>query len=576
MQSSSSATVVATHAPALGKTTQFLLAKLFAPVDIASLVFFRISIGLIFLVSVVRYFAHGWIQDFLYPELHFTYYGFGWVKPWPLWGLYAHFIITGLASLGLMLGFFYRISAALCFVGLSYIFLLEQSDYLNHFYLICLLALLMIFIPAHRRFSLDAWRKPKIRSDDAPAWARGLLLAQLSIVYFYAGIAKLNPEWLSAAPLRVWLSDATDVPLIGNLLATEFGYRVFAYGGLAYDLLIVPLLFWKRTRLFAYIWGLAFHLLNFAVFDIGVFPWMMMLATLLYFPPEWPRRWFRWRRLIPRPLAFQPGVFSRTALACGLVYLLIQAAFPFRHLLYPGKVDWTEEGHRFAWRMMLNSKNGTISYVITDPVTKQSWEVDVRRYLTRSQYGQAATCPDMILQMAHHLSRAEAAAHNYTNPLQVRAISRVSLNGRPKQPMIDPTVNLAAEPRNLKHAHWILPFKETSTLAAAQSNSTHTNKAGEPATVSSQSASSEDLSLLRRKAEQGDSSAQYEMALNCLHGRGVATNVVHAMKWATLAGRQSHPKAMELQDELRITLTPFQMALARRLVSDAAEKGETK
>ena len=541
------------------------------------------SLGFIFLFSVVRYFTHGWIADYVYPELHFTYYGFGWVKPLPLWGLYAQFIITGLAAIGVMVGLFYRLSAAISFVGLTYIFLLEQSDYLNHHDLMCLLALLMVFVSAHRCFSVDAWRKPDIRSGYAPAWARWLLLAQLSIVYFYAGIAKLNSEWLAAAPLRVWLSDAADVPLLGNVLATEFGYYLFAWGGLAFDLLVVPLLLCKRTRLFAYIWAVTFHLLNFAVFDIGVFPWMMMLATLLYFPPDWPRRCFRLYRARPslspscsvHPHASnqQPDLrccvstWSRVGIVFGLIYLLFQAAFPFRHLLYPGKVDWTEEGHRFAWRMMLNSKKGTIRYAVTDPVTKQSWEVDGRRYLTRSQYSQAATCPDMILQMAHYLARVEGAAHNYTNPLQVRAISRVSLNGRAEQPMIDPTVDLAAEQRSLKHARWILPFKEVPVLSKQQSALPERFASD----VTPQALSAEDRAELQRKAEQGEASAQYHLALLYLHGRGVETNLVQAMKWTTLAARQSLKPAMDLQDNLRTTLSPFQMALARRLVSDAAD-----
>jgi hypothetical protein len=250
-----------------------------------------------------------------------------------------------------------------------------------------------------------------------------------------------------------------------------------------------------------------------------------------------------------------------------MIYLLIQALIPFRHLLYPGKVDWTEEGHRFAWRMMLNSKKGSIRYVVKDPVTKQRWEVDARRYLTRSQYSQAATCPDMILQMAHYLARAEAAAHNYTHALEVRAISRVSLNGRPEQAMIDPNVNLVAEPRNLKRARWILPFQENAALAASPRRPDSSDRS-----VSAQAASLEELTALRTRAEQGDASAQYELAFNYRHGRGVTTNLVQAMKWTTLAARQSHSKAMELQDELRLRLTPFQTALARRLVSDAAEQ----
>ena len=36
-----------------------------------------------------------------------------------------------------------------------------------------------------------------------------------------------------------------------------------------------------------------------------------------------------------------------------VLFLGIQFLLPLRHLLYPGNVNWTEEGFRFAWRVML-------------------------------------------------------------------------------------------------------------------------------------------------------------------------------------------------------------------------------
>ena len=33
-----------------------------------------------------------------------------------------------------------------------------------------------------------------------------------------------------------------------------------------------------------------FHVLNKWMFDIGIFPVMMLAATLLMFPPDWPRK----------------------------------------------------------------------------------------------------------------------------------------------------------------------------------------------------------------------------------------------------------------------------------------------
>ena len=62
-------------------------------IDATSLAVFRISIGLVGVLIVARFFAYGWVDD-LYIELshHFTDLGFGWVKPWPSWGMYAHFV----------------------------------------------------------------------------------------------------------------------------------------------------------------------------------------------------------------------------------------------------------------------------------------------------------------------------------------------------------------------------------------------------------------------------------------------------------------------------------------------------
>ncbi len=192
--------------------------RLFAPIDIASLVFFRIAFSAIMLWEVCRYYFYGWIELFyIEPAFHFTYYGFGWVRPWPGEWMYLHFLALGVLAAFIALGFLYRLSAILFFLGFAYVFLLDQTNYLNHFYLISLISFLMIFIPAHRAFSVDAKCLPEIRSDTAPAWALWLLLTQLGIVYFYAGLAKLNGDWLLGEPMRMWLADERGFPIIGPL-----------------------------------------------------------------------------------------------------------------------------------------------------------------------------------------------------------------------------------------------------------------------------------------------------------------------------------------------------------------------
>src|SRR4030095_1713373 len=114
-----------------------LCAALFKPVDISFLVFFRILFGGILLWDVYRYYSYDWItRYFVEPAVTFTYYGFGWVTPWSGRGMYIHFLILGLSAAFLMIGFLYRIAAPVFFLAFTYFFLLDQTLYLNHEYLV--------------------------------------------------------------------------------------------------------------------------------------------------------------------------------------------------------------------------------------------------------------------------------------------------------------------------------------------------------------------------------------------------------------------------------------------------------
>ena len=357
--------------------------RFFEPVDIASLVYFRVAFGVIMLWEVWRYFDHGWIARYwIRPTLHFTYYGFDWVHPWPASGMYLHWVALGALAILITLGLWYRISATLFFLGFTYTFLLEQARYLNHFYLICLISFLMIFIPAHRAASLDARWRPSLRSQTAPAWALWLLRGQIGIVYFYGGVAKLNADWGRAEPFRTWLARRTDFPVIGSWFTEEWMVYLLSYGGLVFDLLVVPFLLWRRTRVFAFGGAVLFHLMNARLFSIGIFPWFMIAATALFFAPGWPRRllaqWWpalngQHRECAPvAPVAWRQHA---TLILLG-VYSTLQLLVPLRHSLYPGEVSWTEEGHRFSWRMKLRDKDASARFVVTDPIGGRRWIVD--------------------------------------------------------------------------------------------------------------------------------------------------------------------------------------------------------
>jgi hypothetical protein len=425
--------------------------------------------GVILVWEVRRYFTYGWIDKYwVEPAFHFRYYGFSWVHPLP--SPWMHVLMAALGVLALMIavGFLYRAATLLFFVGFSYTFLLEQTRYLNHFYLVILVSGILIFIPAHRTFSLDAWLRPKIRCERTPAWSMWVMRAQIGIPYFYGGIAKLHKNWLRGAPARVFMAEHDDIPWLGPILNTEPGVWTIAYGGLLLDLFVVPFLLWRRTRVIAYCFAVLFHLLNSVIFNIGMFPWFMIAATTIFFSPDWPRRWRILEPAQPAPPGEdaappppaappRPGLAGQyVAMALLGTYLTFQCLYPLRHYLYRGNVNWTEEGHRFAWHMILRRKRAKGVFVIAHPPTNQSWAVDPDARMPEWMAGKMMTTPDMILQFAHHLA-AEKSARDYPG-VTVKARIEATLNGRPPQTFIDPEVDLASQPRSLRRSAWIVPL----------------------------------------------------------------------------------------------------------------------
>jgi vitamin K-dependent gamma-carboxylase len=449
--------------------------RLFEPVDGASLAVFRILFGAIMLWEVWRYFSNGWIDRyFIEPSFHFTFYGFGWVQPWPGDGMYWHFAGLGVLAACIMLGLFYRIAAPLFFLGFTYVFLLEQARYLNHFYFVSLLAFLLCFVPAHRVWSLDSWLTNSRWPQTVPTWSLWLLRAQVGIVFVGAAVAKMNGDWIRGQPLHIWLGERTDFAVIGRFFAEMWTALLFSWGGLLLDLLVVPFLLFPLTRPLALLAAFGFHFMNSQLFTIGIFPWLALGTAFLFFSPDWPRRVaarIRQRRLrLPRPpfvsrVASPPAGWglsrARIALLAGLgVFLAIQIFMPLRHWLYPGNVSWTEEGHRFAWHMKLRDKAAEARFFASDPASGRSAEIDPLIYLTDWQYDEMASRPDMIVQFARHIDR-DARESFGADDLKVTVQAEASLNGREFQRLIDPEADLSeVEMSPFMTADFIEPLRE--------------------------------------------------------------------------------------------------------------------
>lgn len=445
-----------------------LRARASTPVDLAGLAVFRVMFGAVMLVDALRYLLAGWVDGhFVEPAVRFTYYGFHWVEPLPRTGMIAVFVGIMLASAAVAVGAAYRVAAWLLVLGHAYVFLLAASHYLNHAYLLGVIALLMACMPAARGLSVDAWRRPGWRRAWTPAWAPWLLRVQLSIVYVYGGLAKVNADWLAGEPVRGWLwQRAQSAPAwMAELLRSEAVVGLVVQGGLWFDLLVAPALWWRRTRVLAVLASLGFHLGNAWLFHIGVFPWFMLLATTLFFEPGWPRRVPGVGRLVDawlpatppqQPAALEPSATASRWVpwACG-AWIVVQGLVPLRHHLYPGDVAWTEEGHYFAWRMKLRTKSGSARFIVHAPATGQSWVVDPADELTQWQVRKMVAKPDLVLQYAHHLAERWQAERGLE--VEVRAQVHVSLNRRARRPLVDPEVDLARVRASLLPAPWILP-----------------------------------------------------------------------------------------------------------------------
>jgi hypothetical protein len=463
--------------------------------SIAPLVTFRIAFGLVMLFSTLRYMYMGWVDTQLVnPTLHFNYFGFDWIEPLPRFGMYAVFALMALASTAIALGWFYRISTIVFFLCFTYVELIDITYYLNHYYFVSLAAFLMIFMPANKSFSLDAYLKPSVKSNKINRFYIDMIKLQIAIVYIYAGLAKINYDWLiEALPLAIWLPAKSSLPIIGPLFEFKATAHIFSWAGMLFDTFIVFALLFKRTRPFAFLAVVIFHTLTGILFQIGVFPLVMILGVTIFFSANWHEMLLE---RISRVLSFiqnllrpylstnrwtsfpykgknSPLPWKREGLGMGrktitpktftpffIIFFTFQLVFPWRHLLYDGNMFWTEEGYRFGWRVMLMEKAGSATFYVKDGDNGREGSVRNSEFLNEHQEKQMAMQPDLILQYAHFL-KDHFNAKGMADP-RVRAEVWVTLNASPSKLLIDPNVNLAQLEDSWRKKDWILPFDKNN------------------------------------------------------------------------------------------------------------------
>ena len=433
----------------------------------APLAIFRLFFGLMMFASILRFWANGWIEKlYLVPKFHFSYFGFSWVKPIGDY-TYLLFIICGVSAIFVAIGYKYRVAIITFFLSFLYIELMDKTTYLNHYYFISIVSFLLIFLPANAYFSLDAFVQKK-QYKLVPKWTIDSIKLMLVIIYLTAGFVKLNSDWLfRAMPLKIWLPSKYDLPFIGeNLMQQNWFHFAMSWSGMLYDLVIPFLLLYKRTRFVAFLFVVFFHVFTRVLFPIGMFPYIMIVSALIFFDARLHNKIINFIKkhiiksktiLFLEPNFYFSKLKSKVILSLFVVFFAFQMLLPWRSLLYPGELFWTEEGYRFSWRVMLMEKAGSTNFKIVNLDSGASFRVNNTDFLTSFQEKQMSYQPDFILEYAHFLG--DHFTKQGHNNVGVFATSYVALNGRLSARFINEKVDLYQQKVSFTHKKWILPFQ---------------------------------------------------------------------------------------------------------------------
>lgn len=433
--------------------------------EAAPLAVFRIFFGIMMFLSILRFAYKGWIEElYIRPKFAFSFYGFQWIKPLGNY-TYILFLICAISTILIAIGYKYKPAVLAFFLSFSYIELMDKTYYLNHYYFVSLIAFILFFLPANAYFSVDAKLNRKVSYRKIPNWTIDCLKLMLTIVYFYAGLAKLNSDWLlRASPLSIWLPIQNNLPLVGIFMSKTWFHFAMSWSGAVYDLTIPFLLFYRKTRVYAFVVVVIFHVFTRILFPIGMFPYIMIVSTIIFFDSKVHHK-------IVAILAFffkisktyfdQNKVLfevkkQQLTVSILAVFFAFQILFPFRYLLYPGELFWNEQGYRFSWRVMLIEKAGYTEFKIVDKETNQQFYIDNKEYLSTIQEKQMSFQPDFILEFAHFLGDTYKNK-GMKNP-QVFVDSYVTLNGRLSTKFIDSKIDLYQQKESFKHKNWIIPF----------------------------------------------------------------------------------------------------------------------
>ncbi|XP_025068611.1 vitamin K-dependent gamma-carboxylase [Alligator sinensis] len=440
------------------------------PTDPASLAAFRVLFGLLMALDIPQERGLGYLDHKYLDGLEVCRFPlFDSLAPLPLDWMYLLYLLMLLGAVGVMLGCAYRLSCLLFMLPYWYIFLLDKTTWNNHSYLYGLLAFQLSLLGAQRCWSIDGLLNPRKRNTPVPLWNYTLLRAQIFIVYFIAGIKKLDADWVGGYSMgslaRHWLFSPFRLVLSEEMTSL----LVVHGGGLVLDLSAGFLLFFDVTRPVALIFVTYFHCMNSQLFSIGMFPYVMMAASPLFCHPAWPRcltarapACLRWALPSLEPPEPSPpdqsrglGLRQHVGAAFTLLYVLEQLFLPYSHFITQGYNNWTNGLYGYSWDMMVHSRSHQhVKITYRDGLTGEVGYLKPGVFTQSRRWKDHA---DMLKQYATCLSE-RLASYNVSQP-HIYFDVWVSINDRFQQRLFDPRVDIVrAEWSPFRPTPWLQPL----------------------------------------------------------------------------------------------------------------------
>lgn len=151
------------------------------------------------------------------------------------------------ASIAMVLGIAGRVPALLVAGVSAFVLLIDQQTYSNHLVLLMMLALFLGCSGAAQAWTVSRTK----RATRVPAWPAFLIKVQITTLYVWTAVAKINPQYLSGEVLQTYLQPWVPIP--------ETMLPAVALASIATEAFLAVALWIPRIRTLALVTGAALH-----------------------------------------------------------------------------------------------------------------------------------------------------------------------------------------------------------------------------------------------------------------------------------------------------------------------------